>query len=173
MCKLLFMIVSLNQMYSHISLCYRGATVGSLVIVPEPHKADPRPVSSHERTSYSSHELLTNGQQQVTVRTGGRVVVNQAVELKSSQPIFPGQPPPPSTTRTNNESYPTPQPPPRQSSQPPSRSSNRSAFPGQTPTNLEFREPYRQLQHHQQTAELVISRQQASPSQQQIQQKVT
>ena len=148
-------------------LHYSSVAAGSLVIVPEPHKADPRPVSRHER-SYSSQDLLANGQQQATVRSGGRAGVSQAVEVKSSQPIFPGQPPPLART---NDGYgtPTPQPPPRQSSQPPSRSStssNRSAFPGQTPTNLEFREPYSQLQHHSQQQSDVISRQQASPNQQ-------
>ena len=152
---------------------YSNAVAGSLVIVPEPHKADPRPVSRHER-SYSSQELLPNGQQQPTARSGGRAGVSQAVEVKSSQPIFPGQPP--SVPRTNDGyGTPTPQPPPRQSSQPPSRSStsnhNRSAFPGQTPTNLEFREPYSQLLHHSQQQSDVISRQQASPNQQ-AQQKV-
>ena len=140
-----------------------SVAAGSLVLVPEPHKADPRPVSRHE---------LANGQQQAVSRSGGRVGVNNAVEVKSSQPIFPGQPPP----RTNDGyGAPTPQPPPRQSSQPPSRSStsssNRSAFPGQTPTNLEFREPYSQLQHHSQQPSDVLSRQQASPNQQ-AQQKV-
>ena len=151
---------------------YSSVAAGSLVIVPEPHKADPRPVSRHER-SYSSQDLLANGQQHATARSGGRAGVSQAVEVKSSQPIFPGQPPPLART---NDGYgtPTPQPPPRQSSQPPSRSStssNRSAFPGQTPTNLEFREPYSQLQHHSHQQSDVISRQQASPNHQ-AQQKV-
>ena len=85
------------------------------------------------------------------------------MEVKSSQPIFPGQPP--SSARANeNYGTPTPQPPPRQSSQPPSRSStssNRSAFPGQTPTNLEFREPYSQLQHHSQQPSTTSPNQQA------------
>ena len=155
-----------------VVLFCRTVSAGSLVIVPEPHKADPRPGSRHER-SFSSQDILANGQQQTVSRSGGRAGVSQAVEVKSSQPIFPGQSP--SLTR-NNDGYgtPTPQPPPRQSSQPPSRSStssNRSAFPGQTPTNLEFREPYSQLQHHSQQQSDVISRQQPSPSQQ-AQQKV-
>ena len=143
---------------------------GGLVIVPEPHKADPRPRSER---SFSSQEILANGQQQVVSRSGGRAGVSQAVEVKSSQPIFPGQSPS-SARATDNYGTPTPQPPPRQSSQPPSRSStssNRSAFPGQTPTNLEFREPYSQLQHHSQQPSDGLSRQQPSPSQQ-AQQKV-
>ena len=147
-----------------------SVAASGLVIVPEPHKADPRP--RHER-SFSSQEVLANGQQQAASRPGGRAGVSQAVEVKSSQPIFPGQPP--SSARSNdNYTTPTPQPPPRQSSQPPSRSSsssNRSAFPGQTPTNLEFREPYSQLQHHSQQPTDGLSRQQPSPSQQ-AQQKV-
>ena len=137
---------------------------GSLVIVPEPHKADLR----------RSQDVLPNGQQQQPVsRSGGRAGVTQAVEVKSSQPIFPGQSP--ALARTNDGFVAsTPQPPPRQSSQPPSRSSsssNRNAFPGQTPTNLEFREPYSQLPHHSQQQSDVISRTQASPVQQ-VQQKV-
>ena len=143
---------------------------GGLVIVPELHKADPRP---RQERSFSSQEILANGQQQAVSRSGGRAGVSQAVEVKSSQPIFPGQPT--SSARANdNYGTPTPQPPPRQSSQPPSRSStssNRSAFPGQTPTNLEFREPYSQLQHHSQQPSDGLSRQQPSPSQQ-AQQKV-
>ena len=137
---------------------------GSLVIVPEPHKADLR----------RSQDVLPNGQQQQPVsRSVGRAGVTQAVEVKSSQPIFPGQSP--ALARTNDGFVAsTPQPPPRQSSQPPSRSSsssNRNAFPGQTPTNLEFREPYSQLPHHSQQQSDVISRTQASPVQQ-VQQKV-
>ena len=143
---------------------FSSVAAGSLVIVPEPHKADLR----------RSQDVLPNGQQQQPVsRSGGRAGVTQAVEVKSSQPIFPGQSP--ALARTNDGFVAsTPQPPPRQSSQPPSRSSsssNRNAFPGQTPTNLEFREPYSQLPHHSQQQSDVISRTQASPVQQ-VQQKV-
>ena len=64
---------------------------GSLVIVPEPHKADLR----------RSQDVLPNGQQQQPVsRSGGRAGVTQAVEVKSSQPIFPGQSP--ALARTND-----------------------------------------------------------------------
>jgi hypothetical protein len=85
--------------------------------------------------------------------------MRQAVELKTSQPIFPGQPPPLARVAAETKSYNSPQPPPRQSSQPPSRSSvnNRTAFPGLQPPAHDFREPY---QHH---SELIIQRQQASP----------
>ena len=65
--------------------------------------------------------------------------MRQAAELKTSQPIFPGQPPPLARVDHNKQNY--AQPPPRQSSQVSQRSSsssssasvNRTAFPGQAP----------------------------------------
>ena len=116
----------------------------SLVIIPEPHKAESRHSSSsnnrHSSSSYSissPHESLANGSG--SSRSGMR----QAVELKSSQPIFPGQPPPLArvASESKSSSYNSPQPPPRQSSQPPSRSSssNRTAFPGLQPPSHDFR----------------------------------
>ena len=60
--------------------------------------------------------------------------MRHATELKTRQPIFPGQPPPLARVESSKQqNYSSPQPPPRQSSQPPQRSSNvnRTAFPGQ------------------------------------------
>ena len=77
--------------------------------------------------------------------------MRHATELKTRQPIFPGQPPPLARVESSKQqNYSSPQPPPRQSSQPPQRSSNvnRTAFPGQQPPNVavsspsnSFREP--------------------------------
>ena len=82
--------------------------------------------------------------------------MRQAAELKTSQPIFPGQPPPLARVDHNKQNY--SQPPPRQSSQVPQRSSstsvNRTAFPGQAPPGVatstssaasNFREPLFQV----------------------------
>ena len=81
--------------------------------------------------------------------------MRQATELKTSQPIFPGQPPPLARVDHNKQNY--SQPPPRQSSQVPQRSStsvNRTAFPGQAPPGVatstssaasNFREPLFQV----------------------------
>ena len=138
---------------------WKSSSNGSsgLVVIPEPHKAsssESRHLNNrHSSSSYSisAHDTLANGSTTSSSRSGMR----QAVELKSSQPIFPGQPPPLARVASESKSsYNSPQPPPRQSSQPPSRSStnNRTAFPGLQPPAHDFREPY---QHH---SELIIQR---------------
>lgn len=104
-----------------------------LVIIPEPQKA------TSNRSYSNSSELLVES---VAAATNSRTMRN-ATELKTSQPVFPGQPPPlsrfeaggsGSSGSSSKQNY-SPQPPPRQSSQPPQRSSsiNRTAFPGQQP----------------------------------------
>lgn len=122
----------------------QAVSVANSVVVPEPHKPDPRAIVNNVRGNiYSHHDILANGNgglnpnHAVTTvsassSSGRPNVMRQAVELKSSQPVFPGQPPP-SLARTENRS----QPPPRQSSQVRSSvsasSTNRTAFPGQAP----------------------------------------
>ena len=69
--------------------------------------------------------------------------MRHATELKTSQPVFPGQPPPLARVETSKQQNYSPQPPPRQSSQPPQRSANinRTAFPGQQPPNVAVSSP--------------------------------
>lgn len=98
-----------------------------LVIIPEPQKA------TSSRSYSNNSELLVETNSGSNSRT-----MRHATELKTSQPVFPGQPPPLSRFEANNKQNYSPQPPPRQSSQPPQRSSaaaniNRTAFPGQQP----------------------------------------
>ncbi len=97
-----------------------------LVIIPEPQKA----TTNRSYSNSSSSELLVE-----TVTVENSRTMRHATELKSSQPVFPGQPPPLARFENKHQqSY--SQPPPRQSSQPPQRSSsniNRTAFPGQQP----------------------------------------
>lgn len=137
------------------SLGWKSGGAGA-VIVPEPHKAaDPRSIVNNvmrgaERPPYadvngggSAVASVNGGANNGAATAGGRGNMRQAVELKSSQPIFPGQPPPLAarTSAASSSSSSSQQPPPRQSSQVrvPSRSSssssssNRTAFPGQAP----------------------------------------
>ena len=94
--------------------------------------------------------------------------MRHAAELKTSQPVFPGQPPPLARVETHKQNY---QPPPRQSSQPPQRNSNRTAFPGQAPpattSPSNFREPVFSQQQQQQRPDLIIQKQQSPQIQQQ------
>ena len=137
------------------SSSWKSNNSNGLVIIPEPQKAS----SSHRSSSSSSYSNELRGENSRSMR--------QAAELKTSQPVFPGQPPPLARVDHNKQNY--SQPPPRQSSQVPQRSSssssssvNRTAFPGQQPpassssssAASNFREPLFQ----QQRPDLIIQR---------------
>ncbi len=107
------------------SLAWKGANAASLV-VPEPHKPDPRALVNNVMRGMERHYDLNGGAAgggapspvnngASTSSSSNRGGMRQAVELKSSQPIFPGQPPP--LSRSAAEKTFNAQPPPRQSSQ--------------------------------------------------------
>ncbi len=110
-----------------------NAAAAASLVVPEPHKPDPRALVNNVMRHYdlngsaaspvnngaSSSSSAASASASTSNRAGG---MRQAVELKSSQPIFPGQPPPLSASRekggggSSSSSFGA-QPPPRQSSQ--------------------------------------------------------
>jgi hypothetical protein len=91
-----------------VSTPWKSSNGSGLVVIPEPHKAESRHSSHNNRhsSSYSvsSHDNVSNGSS-ASSATSSRSGMRQAVELKTSQPVFPGQPPPLSRVASEAKSY--------------------------------------------------------------------